>query len=151
MQRRSALQIDASSLQTKFRDLYMNMKTRNAKNVILLLHEARCEIEDDMERCEEIENYLNSPSVMYEDVILFNDEEQYPEIHNFKNTILDAILNEFNEFFPDGDLKNFNVLDPKNMPLADDRAGCRTYGIVKIGELNKYFKFTEDDNQIISQ
>lgn len=45
MQKKSALLIDASSMTTKFRDIYTRMKTIHAKNVVQLLHEARCETE----------------------------------------------------------------------------------------------------------
>jgi len=126
------------------------MKTKNAQNVAMFLHEARCVKDDVSERCESLENYLNSENVQYKFLLLDNDEEQFTGIVEYKNNIFDAILKEFDRYFPDGDLNDFNVLDPLNMPVPNDEAGTRTYGIVKIGDLNNYFKITDND-EIIQQ
>lgn len=60
MQKRSALLVDINSFITKFKGIFANMKNVNAKNLAMFLHEARCVITDDNERCETIENYINS-------------------------------------------------------------------------------------------
>lgn len=149
MQKRSALLIDAIPMTNKFREIFTAMKTKNAKNLAMLLHEARCQKEDIYERCETLEAYLDSDSVQYENVILHNDEESFPDVIEYKNTIFDALLNQFNDYFPDGDLDIFNVLDPMSMPLPNDEASTRTYGITKIADINDYFKITNKDDIIL--
>lgn len=94
----------------------------------------------DLERCETLQNYFDSRQISYENVVLYNDEDDLPMTIEFKDIILDAIIAQYRQYFPDGDLNNFNVLDPMNMPLPNDEAATRTYGIVKIGELNDYFE-----------
>lgn len=127
MQKRSALLVDASSFVKKSRGIFTNMKTENAKNVALLLHDTRCLIGNDIERCETVENYHNSDFVSYENVEWDNDVLEVPPTADYKKTILEAILKQFENYFPDGDLKNFDVLDPMNMPLPNDEASTRTW------------------------
>lgn len=125
------------------------MKTKNAKNVALLLHDTRCLMENnDIERCETIEHYLNSDFVTYENIGLDNDEGYVPPITDYKNTILDAILKEFEDYFPDRDLKSFDVLDPMNMPLPNGEASTRTYGITKIADVSDLFQIPDKDELI---
>lgn len=83
MQRRSALLIDASSMTKKFRGIFADMKNKNAKNMANSLHEARCLKDDIYERCETLEEYLNSESVQYENVVLINDGENFPNIVDY--------------------------------------------------------------------
>lgn len=118
------------------------MKINNAKNLTLFLHDAQYEVEADTERCEIIENYLRSLSVSYKNIVLENDAGEFPFIDEFRNTIFDAILKEIVIYFSDGDLSNFNVLDPMNMPLPNDEAVTRTYGIMKFSDLNTYVETT---------
>lgn len=119
------------------------MKTTVAKNLQLFLHDARCGTIDDTERCETITKYFESEFISYENTPLVNDEENLPMMIDYKNAILDAIVRRYKSYFPDGDVKKFNVLDPMNMPI--DEASARTYGITKIADINIFFKITSND------
>lgn len=143
MQKRSALLIDASSYTEKFNEIFNKMKTTDAKNLQLFLHDARCGTIDDTERCETITKYFESEFISYENTPLVNDEENLPMMIDYKNAILDAIVRQYKSYFPDGDVKKFNVLDPMNMPI--DEASARTYGITKIADINIFFKITSND------
>lgn len=149
MQRRSALLIDASSFTKKFKGIFSDLKTKNAKNLATFLHEARCMENDEMtERCETLENYVSSRTVYYENYELVDDKEHIDNVLGFKDVILHGILKQFDKYFPDGDLSDFNVLDPMNMSLPNYEASTRTYGIAKIGNINDYFKIANNDEMI---
>lgn len=151
MQKRSALLVDANSFIRKFKGVFTNMKTMNAKNLAIFLHEARCEKIDINERCESLQDYLDSGDIHYQDIRLLDDTDKFPTFKEYKETLLIAILNEFERYFPDGDLSKFDVLDPDNMPLPNDESGTRTYGIVKISEINDHFKISDNDDILIQE
>lgn len=142
MQRRTALIVDFNSFKSNFESMLKSLKIKNGKNLELYLNDARCEIEEDkdMDRCKSIETYLSSKKIIYKSIQLIDDESELPDLNSYRTLLLDFLLDEFNSYFPDGDLKSFDVFDPSNMPNVNDYATARTYGIVKIKQVNEFFK-----------
>lgn len=98
--------------------------------------------------CQNVDLYINSHSIVYKNIQLENDESDIPEINEYRTILLDLLLAEFRRYFPDGDVKNFDVFDPKKMPGADDYV--RVYGIIQIKELNMYFTIG-DEEEILNE
>lgn len=147
MQRRTALIVDFNSLKKNFESIFKHLKDNNGKNLEVYLNDARCKTEEDedMARCKNIENYLSSEKIVYKNIVLNNDESELPDLKSYRTLLLDLLLAEFNSYFPDGDLKSFDVFDPNNMPNPNDYVTARTYGIIKIKQLNDFFKIGNQD------
>lgn len=147
MQRRTALVVDFNTFKTNFENMFKQLKVKNGKHLELYLNDARCKIEEDedMDRCSSVETYLSSKKIIYKSIQLNDDESDLPDLKSYRTLLLDLILAEFNSYFPDGDLKSFDVFDPSNMPNANDHATSRTYGIAKIKQLNDFFKIGNQD------
>lgn len=129
----------------KRRGLVINVQ--NFKNK-LFLKEATCEKKDkenEFEPCLTIENYMNSDIVIFNKTVLRDDKNDIPDMNVYRTALIDALLSQFNSYFPDGHLDSFSVFDPKNIPDPKDYAGIRTYGLSKIKDLNQYFKICEDE------
>lgn len=122
--------------------------TKNGKYSELFLKEASCEKKDkenEFEPCRTNENYMNSKIVAFNKKLLRDDKNDIPDVSVYRTALIDALLIQFNSYFPDGHLDSFSVFDPKNMPDPKDYAGIRTYGLTKIKELNQYFKICADE------
>lgn len=89
-----------------------------------------------------------SSKITYYGLELNDDSNVIPEVKVYRSLLLDFLLNEFNSYFPDTDLKNFAVFDPNNMTMANDYASCRMYGINKIKELGKFFKIGDPEKVV---
>lgn len=124
MQKRSALIVDFHSFKSKFESIFSKFKTDNGRYFKDFLNEARCqnEIDDDLDRCGTISEYLQSSRITYKNVILIDDANEIPEVNEYRNQLLDNLLREFKKYFSDGDSKNFDAFDPNNMPLPNDFA-----------------------------
>lgn len=148
MQRRTALIVDSNSIRTNFEIIFKHLKSQNGRYLKLFLDNARCQEDSDsdidLERCGDVEKYLRSNRIVYKNIVLLDDEDEIPGLNQYRQIILDFLLAEFNEYFPDGDLKKFDVFDPSNMPTPNDYIGIRTYGISKIKELNNFFQIDSD-------
>lgn len=130
MQKRTALIVDFHSFKTKFESIFEKMKKEDARYLNLFLNEARCqtEFESDLDRCKTLATYLESRKITYKGAVLNEDIDQFPEANEYRNLLLNNLLNEFKAYFPDGDLKNFDAFDPINMPMLNDYASARMYG-----------------------
>lgn len=142
MQKRTALIIDSNSFRNNFESIFERLKVQNGRYLELFLNEARCQEheENDAERCNNVEKYLKSKKIVYKNIELENDVSNVPELIAYRTLLLDLLLAELKSYFPDGDLSNFDVFDPLNMPNPNDYASVRMYGIIKIKELNIFFK-----------
>lgn len=76
---------------------------------------------------------------------MINDKNGIPDITFYKLTLLAALSKQLNQYFPDGDLSNFDVFDPKKFPEPENYVAIRTYGVLKIKALNKFFKISNDE------
>lgn len=145
MQKRTSLIIDFHSFKKKFEDIFTHLKNQNGRYLQLFLDEARCESDmHEIERCSNLDQYIRSNKIIYKNIIIYNDQDDIPEINEYRTRLLDMLLSEFEKYFPDGDLKNYDALDPMNMPKPDDYVSARTYGIIKIKELNNYFQIGDE-------
>lgn len=151
MQKRTALIIDIHSFKSRFENMFEYLKKENGRYLKTFLNTARCETieeEGDSERCNNAETYLKTSKIVYKNVVLLNDESDFPELNAFRTFLMDALLLEFNGYFPDVNVKNFDVFDPLLMPNVNDYIAARTYGINKIRELNSFFKIGDEKKMI---
>lgn len=88
---------------------------------------------------------------MYKEIILLDDTNEIPNIADYRVVLLNFLLAEFSKYFPDGNLRHFDILNPNRMPGADDYAAARSYGIIEIKSLNDFFKITEDEEKILDE
>lgn len=149
MQKRTALIVDFYSFKTKFESIFSRMKTEDPRYLKSFLNEARCEnIDSDPEPCETVSQYTRSKKITYKNVVLNDDKDQIPNVNEYRTMILENLLSEYKSYFPDGDLKNFAVFDPMNMPMPNDYASARLYGTTKIKELSKYFQIGDPEKTV---
>lgn len=122
--------------------MFKSLKCSNGRYLEIFLSDARCQENEnsDMRRCENVNRYLSSYKIVYKNIELLNDQSEFPDPIEYREISLDFLLEEFNGYFPDGDLEIFDIFDPQNMPNPNDYASACTYGITKIKEINNFFK-----------
>lgn len=92
------------------------LKTDNGHYLAQFLHDSvwKCDYDGALtDSCKTIEKYMNSGKVTYKNVILIDDKEEIPTISEYKSALLTALVSQLNSYFPDGNLDNFDVFDPK--------------------------------------
>lgn len=141
MQKRQGLVINIQNFKNNIDNILFHLKSKNGKYLEFFLNEAIC----NGEPCHTIENYTISDEVIFNKTVLVEDESEIPDISIYRTALIDALLSQFNSYFPDGHLDSFSVFDPKNIPDPNNYVGIRTYGLSKIKELNQYFKVCENE------
>lgn len=144
MQKREGLVLNIQSFKQNLESIFNYLKTKNGKFLEIFLNDAKC----DAEPCLTIENYLRSNTIKYHDVMLRDDKEDIPEISAYRIALMNALLNQFEKYFPDGHLDSFDVFDHKKLPDPNNYVAIRTYGVLKIKDLNMYFKVCEEETII---
>ena len=91
------------------------IKSNNGKHLELFLNEVQC-VDKVSSPCKTIDNYRNSKLVKFHGIILRDDNKEIPDMKVYRTVLIDALLKEFNSYFPDGYLDSFSAFDPKNMP-----------------------------------
>lgn len=103
-------------------------------------------MENDIEEiCITLEIYLQSNNINYNGIQLVDDHKNWPSLNDIRETYLDSLMEEFESYFPDGNLENFEVLSPARMPKANDEVIVRVYGIAEITGLARFFKIDEEN------
>ena len=108
------------------------------------LSEALCESDFDpeiFEPCNSDAKYYASHRIKYKKLFLINDNGDIPEIQEYRTALLDFLFEEFRKYFPDGNLKNFNVSDPKqcHQPMINPK--LELMGQLKLKQLTIFSKY----------
>lgn len=95
--------------------------------------------------CETLSRYYQSTRLKYMDITLFPDDltPDVPQLTSITDVFINKLLFEINEYFPDGNIKNFDVFVPKNLPGVDDVVNTLSYGTREINSFCVLFKLNQ--------
>lgn len=146
MQKREGLVVNALKFKENLDDTFNFYMTRNGYFLAKFLKDSQCIHDPDIsEPCESVERYISSNNVKYKGITLLDDKNEIPYMTDYRTALLTALKNQLNAYFPDGSLSKFDVLDHRKLPDSDNYVAIRTYGVLKIKELNQFFKISTDD------
>lgn len=150
LQRRSGLLIDFFSFKTRIVGTFFQLKNENGRYLTTFLNDAVCVLNiNNIQPCNTVQNYDTAGLIKYQDIDLLDDIDTMPSLGTVRESFLDELIAELNSYFPDGNLEDFDILSPKRMPNANEEVKCRTYGIIEIRNIAKYFKI--DENAVLDE
>lgn len=142
MQERTALLVDFSDFNEKVISTFEGLKITNGRDLNFFLMSATC---DEVDPCNNLNNYYDAQSVSYENQQLIQDIEEenipVPLISDIRTIFFDEIIKQFKAYFPNSDLKIFKIFLPKNMPEHIGEA--LTHGVVELNNLCSVFKMND--------
>jgi len=141
LQTRNGLLVGQEEIRTGMMENLEILKTNDGTTMKVFLMIAKC----GNDPCNSEERYRNS-NPKYMSVKLIASTDKFSKLNEIRHTIIDRIKDEIENYFPEGNLKNFDILLPKKWPWERGLL-FDFYGITEIIELAKLFKIVEDGNE----
>lgn len=142
VQRRVGLLIEFSSLYDDFLRSFESLKVKSGRSTQLYLNETVC----DLNRiCSEMDTYFNADTVIYKEIELTSDEDvpDYLKLDKIKEKFFQELIDEIMSYFPDINLKEFEIFTPQYLPRFDDQKEINSYGQDTIKSLCLFLKLGE--------
>lgn len=129
MQKRGSLLADYGKFAEQVKTTFTNLKAKNGARLTKYLLDVDCR---------NVIAYYTKQMVIYQGTRLDNDIKA-PKLHLIRDSFLDKVILEIENYFPQGHVKNFDIFVPSNLPK--NSGDTSTYGIQEVFWLCDYFKF----------
>lgn len=139
MQQRTGLLIDFADFSEKVKNSFEILKTKNGKNLVAFLHNCLCPTQ----ACETTDKYDDTPQVFFNRVELIQDHRTFavPWLVNIRDEFLSSLIDEVESYFPSGQLKNFDIFKPSNLPSKEEETF--TYGTSEVYSICNFFQWND--------
>lgn len=145
LQKRSGLLIDFYTFKQRITSTFLLLKNENGRYLTLFLNNAKCSDNgDNLQACKTLEKYYQSSTVEYETFKMIDDSQRMPSLDEVRDNFLDSLIEELDSYFPDGNMQDFDIFRPSEMPNANDEVRVRIYGISEITDIAKYFGMNQE-------
>lgn len=142
MQTRGSLLADYTEFYTDIEETFNELKKKNGVYLIKYLVDVDCN---------NIFEYYTKQTISYNYVELhrdpkINDRVPIPKLHEIRDTFLTKVIEEIENYFPEGNLQNFKIFQPKNLPRTIGQTS--TYGLKEVLWICDYFKWDKCMNLV---
>ena len=135
VQQRAGILIGAEEYKNQMLQSFEELKTKSGSFMSVFLHEVACS--DSLRKPCSLTAYDRSASVRYYGIPLTTSSRSPVKLETFREDFMNKVQFELEQYFPEGSLADFDVLDPKKLPRNESE--CQFYGSVQILRLAERF------------
>lgn len=114
LQRRASVLIGMEQFRADMISTITALKTVNGAFMQEYLQSVTCS--DTIRGSCTLAQYISSVSVRWHGMEL-NQDTRFPEFNGVRNNLIDTLVEHLEQYFPEGSLRDFDVLNPKNWPM----------------------------------
>lgn len=119
LQQRNGLLVRSEIYRAEMLSTFEGLKTKVGSFLTYFLTTVVCSDQRSARRCSILE-HNQFPSVRWQSIKLVKDGRK-PKIDETRDVFLDNIKSELNDYFPEGQLSDFDVLLPEKLPVKNQR------------------------------
>lgn len=141
MQSRYGTLIDFAGFSDKIITTIQNLNQKDGNHLRTFLKNSVCTLNGVDRKCDDMNNFQQATTVKVKGVTLLEDFRIYqvPFLQNIREEFLDEMVDEINRYFPNGQLIDFDIFVPNNIPANEGLVA--TYGRDEVEHFCTYFKW----------
>lgn len=120
MQQIHGLLINFAKFNDDITSTFNTLKSEDGHDLVYFLLETQCTLygKKFSEKCQTVENYQDALKITFNDVELVEDHRTYqvPWLHMIRDSFIDDMIAQIQLYFPSGQLKDFDIFEPSNIP-----------------------------------